>query len=104
VHPENVASQRVLEKVGYLPDLNLTARLSRTAARSDREIVIVLADELLAIQAPPETIVSLTRDLAREREALGVAEGALLSGGADPEPLFRRLAHLIRSLPEAQLE
>ncbi len=95
---------RVLEKIGYVPNLNLTARLSRTTARSDREIVIVLAEELLAIEPPVETLARLARDLARERELLDVPEGELLSGRVDPEPLLRRLAHLVLSLPEAQLE
>jgi hypothetical protein len=42
--------------------------------------------------------------LSRERSALGLAEGELLSGGPPAELLLRRVAHLVESLPEAQLE
>ncbi len=95
---------RVLDEIGYRPDLHRTAWLGRLGASTDREIVQALADELLAIEPPAETVDFLVAHLAQDREALGLDEGRLLSRRVDPEPLLRRLAHLILSLPEAQLE
>jgi hypothetical protein len=45
----------------------------------------------------------LARFLAEERASLGVADGKLLEHQPEAERLLRRLAHLILSLPEAQL-
>ncbi|MBL8860972.1 MAG: hypothetical protein JNK02_03090, partial [Planctomycetes bacterium] len=62
-----------------------------------------LLDELLAIQAPADTRARLRAFLAAERQQLGLADGALLTIGGQAERVLRRMAHLILSLPEAQL-
>lgn len=88
---------------GYTPAINLSVRLQRANASSDVAIVDALADELLAVALTAESRAELVRFLASEREALGVAESELVQVGRQGERLLRRLAHLILSLPEAQL-
>jgi uncharacterized protein (DUF1800 family) len=88
---------------GYVPAINLSVRLQRAGAQSDDEIVERLADELLAVPLSADSRAGLVRYLAGEREALGIADGALVSSGREAERLLRRLAHLVLSLPEAQL-
>jgi hypothetical protein len=41
--------------------------------------------------------------LASERKERKIADGKLLDRGGESERILRRLAHLILSLPEAQL-
>jgi len=88
---------------GYTPRLHLTARLLSLGAATDAEVSQALLDELLAIVPPAETLALVTGHLTAERERIGAAPGELLSAGADAEPLLRGAAHLILSLPEAQL-
>lgn len=83
--------------------INLTARMQRADARSDGKIARTMLDDLLAIAAPPETRREVTAVLREEREAAGIKKGKLVSNPALSEPILRRLAHLILSLPEAQL-
>jgi uncharacterized protein (DUF1800 family) len=92
-----------LELSGWGPTINFTARMQRAGAKSDSELVDRMLDELLAIDAPEDTHQSLTEYLARERALLDVRDGSLFDAGAGAEKLLRRLAHLILSLPEAQL-
>lgn len=87
----------------YIPAIHLSARLERAHATNDGAAVDALADELLAIALTPESRLELVRFLASEREALGIDEAKLCQSGRDGEQLLRRLAHLILSLPEAQL-
>lgn len=94
---------KLMDSTGYRPRLNLTARLTRRHVATDREIVDRLCDELLAIEAPLETRRMLTAFLHKERELLGRDQGELQAGNPEFEHLLRRLAHLILSLPEAQL-
>ena len=95
---------RVLEMTGYAPRINLVARLQRRGAASDRAIVDVLLDELLAIEAPDATREELVRRLRRERRKRSIEPGELLEEGERAERILRRLAHGILSLPEAQLQ
>ncbi len=92
-----------LELSGWGPTINFTSRMQRAGAKSDSEIVDRMLDELLAIRAPEDTHRNLTEYLARERALLDVRDGSLFDAGAGAEKLLRRLAHLILSLPEAQL-
>ncbi len=87
----------------WRPRLNLTGALSRAGARSDQELTGALADRLLAVPVDATTLSRLTGLLRAEREALGVDEGALLERPWESEPSLRRLAHVLLSLPEAQL-
>jgi uncharacterized protein (DUF1800 family) len=94
---------RRVQDSGWAPNLNFSARLQRTGARSDAEIVGCMLDDLLAVPAPADTREKLVSFLAGERVVLGLRDGHLLEGGFEAETLLRRLAHLILSLPEAQL-
>ncbi len=94
---------KMLESSGYRPPVNISARLGRSGRRSDREIVDAMCSSLLAIETPLQTRRMLVVFLREGREALGAEEGALLRVGPRAEHLLRRLAHLILSLPEAQL-
>ncbi|MCK6449116.1 MAG: DUF1800 domain-containing protein [Planctomycetes bacterium] len=87
----------------YIPAIHLSARLQRAQATNDHAAVDALADELLPVALTPESRAELVRFLASEREALGIEEAQLCKSGRDGERLLRRLAHLILSLPEAQL-
>ena len=83
-------------------------RLRRTLAMqkpgSDQELVQAALRELLAIEPPADTAAGLVEFVKTEREALGLSEDRFLrKGGKDAEYILRRLAHLILSLPEAQL-
>ena len=92
-----------MRRYGYRPRVYFTRALLRAGVESDAEITRTMLDTLLAIEAPAETYVLVERYLNRERTEVGLAPGQLLLGGEDSEPILRRLAHLILSLPEAQL-
>jgi uncharacterized protein (DUF1800 family) len=94
---------RKVEQTGWSPAINFTARLTMAGAKTDDEIVSRMLDDLLAIQAPDETRQRMREFLTAERATLDVQDGHLLEAGPDAERVLRRLAHLILSLPEAQL-
>ena len=94
---------RRAESSGWTVTINLTARMRKSDARTDAEIADRMLEDLLAIHAPEETRALVRAFLARERGRLRVADGELLDVGAEAERVLRRLAHLIYSLPEAQL-
>jgi uncharacterized protein (DUF1800 family) len=94
---------KAMTRAEYQPRIHLMARLKQQGVRGDAAIVARLLDELLAIEAPPATHEMLTLHLAREREALGIPEDEFLDGARAAELLLRQLAHLVLSLPEAQL-
>jgi hypothetical protein len=79
------------------------ARLSRTGRSTDGEIIDFLADELLPIALTDESRSALVEFLASERRALDCDDGRLLGAGVKAEGVLRRLAHLILSMPEAQV-
>jgi hypothetical protein len=88
---------------GWAPTLNFTARMQRLGLTTDDEIVDRMLDELLAVQAPDDTRAKMQQFLTNERVQLSVRDGHLLESGPAAERVLRRLAHLILSLPEAQL-
>lgn len=92
---------RRLDGAGPRSELDLTGRLRAADLRGDRGVVDHLCNGLLAIEAPLETRRMLTVHLREERRSLGLRPGELR--GEEAEALLRRLAHLILSLPEAQL-
>jgi uncharacterized protein (DUF1800 family) len=94
---------RRVKDSGWAPNLNFSARLQRAGAQSDAQIVACMLDDLLAIPAPADTREKLESFLAGERVVLGLREGHLFDGAFEAEKVLRRLAHLILSLPEAQL-
>jgi uncharacterized protein (DUF1800 family) len=92
-----------VSRFGYQPRINLTVRLQRRGVRTDAQIVAHLLADLLAIEAPDETHTMLIEYIADERHARSIRAVRLLDAGAESERLLRQLAHLILSLPEAQL-
>jgi hypothetical protein len=94
---------RRIENSGWYPLLNLRARLEKAGATTDAQIADRMLDELLAIPVPADTRARMREFLAEERRQLGVDDGRLLATGGQAERVLRRMAHLILSLPEAQL-
>jgi len=94
---------RRVQDAGWAPTLNFSARLQRAGAKTDAEIVGWLLADLLAVPAAADTRARLESFLSGERVVLGLREGHLFESGFDAEMVLRRLAHLILSLPEAQL-
>jgi uncharacterized protein DUF1800 len=86
----------------WRPNLNLTARCELRGVGTDAQIVDYLGRELLAVEISPESRAALLGFVGGERAALGVDDGAL-TRHPDCERTLRRLAHLILSLPDAQL-
>ena len=86
------------------PATQLRRTLALREPSSDEELVELALEELLAIVPPVETRAPLVAFLEAEREAAGLPEEAfLVHGGQRAEAVLRKLAHLILSLPEAQL-
>lgn len=93
-----------IQESGWQPDLDLRASLAPLGAKpSDSAIAGRMIENLLAVPAAPGTLEEVARFLSQERETLGIREGELDSADARAEALLRRTAHLILSLPEAQL-
>ena len=82
--------------------LDLVAVLSAKGAVTDEEIVDAALAEWLAIEPPEYLRAHMLAHLARERKAFEIGDAPLLES-ARAEEILRRLAHLILSLPEAQL-
>lgn len=98
-----IALLRRLDSTGYLPRANFTARVRAAGALSDAEVADALLDDLLAIPAPADTRERMRLYLARERADRDLREGAWLEDDQTSERILRRVAHLVLSLPEAQL-
>lgn len=94
---------RLLRNEKYEVGGSLTRDVLSDGARSDRAVIESLLDRLLAIEAPEETIVMLERRLALAREATGLPAKRFVQSRGKAEPVLRELAHLILSLPEAQI-
>lgn len=87
----------------YFPRINLTARMQRAKVSRDVQLVDTLADELLPVPLTEPSRIALLTFLRAERSTLSLEDGKLLTAGVKSEEILRRLAHLILSLPEAQL-
>ncbi|MEM6671637.1 MAG: DUF1800 domain-containing protein [Planctomycetota bacterium] len=92
-----------LRESDYEPSAYLGTIVRGAGARTDEEAVRVLADALLAIEPPEETIAMLIVRLAELRDAFGVTEEQLAQNRRRTENALLRLGHLLLSLPEAQL-
>jgi uncharacterized protein (DUF1800 family) len=101
---EGFAELRGLERIGWRPRIHLAERLRRAGAVADGDAVGVLAEMLLGVALAPDTHASLVAFLAEERERSGAGAEDWLDDSDCAEPLLRRLAHRILSLPEAQLD
>jgi len=92
-----------MEEFGWRPNLNLTARMQRAGATTDEAVVDALARELLGVELTARTRGELLAFLAEERAAKSLPADLWAKPSSESEPLARRLAHLVLSLPEAQL-
>ena len=92
-----------MESSRWRRDLDLRDRCRTSGATSDTAIVDRLAADLLAVDLSPEARIALVDYVRGERVSLGIDEGQLLEKKAYGESTCRELAHLILSLPEAQL-
>ena len=99
-----IQALRRIEASGWRPNPNFTARMQRAGAKTDAAIADRMLDDLLGIAAPADTRARMQAFVAKEREKLGARDGTLLDQGVEGENVLRRLAHLILSMPEAQLE
>ncbi len=97
------AGLKLMEAARWRHDLDLRERCRATSATSDEAIVNRLAADLLAVELSPEARVALLEYVRGKRVSLGIDEGQLLEKKAYGEATLRELAHLILSLPEAQL-
>ncbi|MDP6990201.1 MAG: DUF1800 domain-containing protein [Planctomycetota bacterium] len=88
---------------GWEPGLNLTRLVLRSGARTDAEIAAFLAEDWLAVEPNERVLALMGQFIARERVAYGLGDQPLMTSGPNVELLLRRLAHLLFSLPEAQL-
>jgi uncharacterized protein (DUF1800 family) len=97
------AGLRLMEAPRWRRELDLRGRLKACGAGLDAELVDQLGKDLLAVELSPEARQALVEYLRAERTARDIAEGRLLDQRAYGEAILRQLAHLILSLPEAQL-
>lgn len=84
------------------PKFNLVGSLQKAGARTPEAIVDHLADQLLAIELPAETRAYLLEEYTARRAAVKVT-GKRFKDRNNEEQLLCSFAHLILSLPEAQL-
>lgn len=94
---------RELRGKQYNPRLRLSAHVIRDAVSSDAELVESMTKRLLGVSVGSETLGALTRELHSLRLDLQLEFMEFLSDPIASEPALRALAHLILSLPEAQL-
>ena len=92
---------RVLGRTRWEPRIALHETLAARGPEDDDDLARDLLDLLLAIEAPGETRRLVATELRAARTAEGWSVEDLLRPAAEPE--LRRIAHLILSLPEAQL-
>lgn len=92
-----------LQESGWEPAVALTPMVAATGVRSDAEVVQVLLDGLLAVDAEPGLVPPLMDALARARTARDLPAEGWLDDPERAEPVLRTVAHLVLSLPEAQL-
>ncbi len=99
--PELRALRRLADR--WTPRLHLAARARRAGCASDADVVDLLLDELLAIEPSAELRANVLAFYAGERAAAEIEPGAPPADDVRSEELLRRTAHLVLSLPEAQL-
>jgi uncharacterized protein (DUF1800 family) len=85
------------------PSEALLDRMSGSGARTDASFVDWVLEDWLAVEPQPETRDLVRRWFAEERVMLGLDEATWWSHREERTILVRKLAHLVFSLPEAQL-
>ena len=83
-------------------ELDLLGSLAASAGAGDAELVRAALAEWLAIEPSERVLEAALEHLGRERERLELGSTPL-SECSEAEAILRRLAHLVFSLPEAQL-
>ncbi len=83
--------------------LDLSGRVGASGLARDEAIVDLLLSELLAVPPSPEIRSEALAFLATARGESPKREGRRLVGREGVEPVLRRLAHFILSLPDAHL-
>lgn len=94
---------RYIQQMGWTPKLSLVERVRGAGKTSDEAITTWMLDELLAIPVTMDMAREPLAFLHAEREKAGLADSHWLDDAEHAEPILRELAHLILSLPEAQL-
>ncbi|MCC6409164.1 MAG: DUF1800 domain-containing protein [Planctomycetes bacterium] len=99
-----IAQLKQLAHVGqWAPKLDLAGELARVGARTDEAAIDYLLSAWLSIEPPVETRMLLAEHLALARADAKLGSRPLADGGEAAERILRRLAHIVFSLPEAQL-
>jgi uncharacterized protein (DUF1800 family) len=98
-----------IQTSGWKPDLSLCDRIAkelpkRSPGPSDAEIVRCMFGDLVLSNPPASTVEVVEHWLRDRRTEIGTAEGSLVENTPKNEEVLRRLAHLMLSLPEAQLD
>lgn len=93
---------RTIQELGWTPQIDVHDLVAASGAKSDSEIARVLMTRILAVPVEDGMVAEPAAWLAREREKRGIAAGRILES-EQAEDLLRRFAHLVLSLPEAQL-
>jgi len=99
----DLSSLKRLSSMAWRPRMSLSARMKAAGKNGDGAIVDTLLDELLAVPAGPETRAFVLAELRKRREAAGLDKGKLLRDRQAAERVLREVAHVVLSLPEAQL-
>jgi uncharacterized protein (DUF1800 family) len=108
-HTSGMEMLRYIQACDWKPELSLCDRVAkalpkRSPGPSDAEIVRLFLGDFVVSTPAAGTEEALERWLREHRTEAGVAEGALCENAPKNEQLLRRLAHLVLSLPEAQLD
>ncbi len=93
---------RTIQEQNWKPDIDVQGLVVASGAKTDVEIARALMTRILAVPAEDGMVKEPAAWLSRERELRGIeADRILESEGA--EDLLRSFAHLVLSLPEAQI-
>lgn len=93
---------RTIQERGFQAEIGLVKLVEDSGARSDVDVARMLLARILAVPVEDAMVKEPAAWLTREREARGIAAGRILES-EHAEDLLRRFAHLVLSLPEAQL-
>src|SRR5205085_9572421 len=69
---------RTIQELGWKPELDVRGLVAASGARSDSEIARALLARVLAVPVEDPMVVEPAAWLSREREARGIAPGAIL--------------------------
>ena len=91
-------------KQDWHPILQLASGTARAGARTDSEVVDYLTELLLAVEVGEDTRTWLVSQYVQKREGAGLEEQrGPMRDRRQTQDVLASMAHLILSLPEAQL-